>query len=279
MATTESQLFESRDLYAAWDDQYYDPRAVGFYDAAMRRIAERLGLRPGDEVLDMGCGPGPHTLRLARMGFRVVAADISETALARTLQVVEHEGLQNQVVTEQRDITKLDYPDGRFGYILCWGVLMHVPQIDRAVAELARVLQPGGRLALGISNGASLDAAVVAAARALIGRRVPAELTDFGRCRRYDTPTGSLLVRDIHVPNLIRFAESHGLSSVARYGGQLTELHSRVRAPWARAIMGRLNALWSEHVRWAGPAQNNILILEKNRRQPADGNGQVKHRG
>lgn len=269
MTATEGKLFESTDLYAAWQDQYYDRRVVGFYDAAMRRIADYLELKPGDEVLDMGCGPGPHTVRLARMGFRVVAADISETALEYTRKAVEAESLQELVTTEPRDITELGYPDGRFDRILCWGVLMHVPQIDRAVSELARVLTPGGRIALGLSNRTSLDAKIIATARFITGRRVPAENTNFGVCRHYDTPTGSLLVRDINVPNLIRHAESLGLRSVKRIGGQLTELHSRTRTAWARAMMGRMNQAWIGMIRWAWPAQNNILILEKSRTSQA----------
>ncbi|UCC30680.1 MAG: methyltransferase domain-containing protein [Phycisphaerales bacterium] len=259
----DNQVFESRKLYETWNAQYYDSRQTQFYDETLRRIVQGLGLSRGDEVLDIGCGPGAHALRLAGMGLRVVAADVSRTALALAEEAVKDAGLQEQFTVCQQDITHLNFPDGRFQAVLCWGVLMHVSDIARAVAELSRVLQLGGRLALGVNNGSSLDALLVMAFRTSVRRRVESHWELFGRCRYYGTPSGPLLVRDIRVPHLIHHASSVGLRCLERRAGQLTELHSRVRTPWLRDIFARVNTIWSRHIAWPSIAQNNILIFEK----------------
>jgi SAM-dependent methyltransferase len=114
-------------------------------------LVERLlpwvleGRELGDEVLEVGAGPGLVTDHLRRRAPRVVAVELDEelaTALGRRLA-----GSNVEVVTA--DAGALPFRDGRFSAVACFTMLHHVPSLaaqDRMLAELRRVLRPGGLL-------------------------------------------------------------------------------------------------------------------------------------
>lgn len=105
-----------------------------------------LAARPGERVLEVGCGTGADARELARAvapGGSVVAVDTSETMLAAA-RARHDETLA--VTYERADVTALPFADAAFDVVRIERVLQHVPDVARACAEMARVLQPGGRL-------------------------------------------------------------------------------------------------------------------------------------
>lgn len=109
--------------------------------------AERLALAPGDVVLDVACGHGNFTVELARrVGPRgiVVGLDISAAMLARAAGRVGRAGLDN-VLLVRGDALALPFRDAVFPKLNCSGGLHQMPDLGRALAELARVAQPGAR--------------------------------------------------------------------------------------------------------------------------------------
>lgn len=104
---------------------------------------DRLGLRAGMRVLDVGCGQGRHAFAAARRGARVVALDHEASDCKDTAAAFEGEG---GVVTG--DGLALPFGDASFERVIASEVLEHVPDDRSAMAELARVLRPGGRLAV-----------------------------------------------------------------------------------------------------------------------------------
>ncbi|WP_432840549.1 methyltransferase domain-containing protein [Dactylosporangium sp. CA-092794] len=106
-----------------------------------------LHLSPGQRILEAGAGTGEAArLLAARLGGtgEVVALDHSETALSAARQ--RHDG--SLVVYRHGDVTALDFPDGHFDAVRCERVLHSLADPDAAVAELARVTRPGGRVCL-----------------------------------------------------------------------------------------------------------------------------------
>jgi SAM-dependent methyltransferase len=90
-------------------------------------------------VLDVGCGPGEITERfVAELGADVKAIDVS----ARMVELTRARGIDAQVA----DIEDLPFPNLEFDCVFAGWVLYHVPGLEQAVAECARVLRPGGRL-------------------------------------------------------------------------------------------------------------------------------------
>lgn len=102
-----------------------------------------LSATPGPRVLDAGAGQGTMSVRLERHGFEVTSTDVSETAVE-----LLRERLAGEVY--QADLTALPFEDGRFDGVVLGEVLEHVQKDREALAEVARVLTPGGVLALSV---------------------------------------------------------------------------------------------------------------------------------
>jgi SAM-dependent methyltransferase len=94
------------------------------------------------KLLEVGCGMGVDSVQLARCGFDVIAVDLTENALMVAKEFAAHRGVS--VDFRLGNAEGLDFPDETFDVVYSFGVLHHTPDIERAVAELRRVLKPGG---------------------------------------------------------------------------------------------------------------------------------------
>jgi SAM-dependent methyltransferase len=115
---------------------------------------DRLGLKAGERVLDMGCGAGRHAFEMYRRGADVIALDMDADELAGVGELFAAMREQGEVPagaeadTKQGDALDLPFPDGEFDRVVAAEVLEHIPEDTRAIAELARVLRPGGTMAV-----------------------------------------------------------------------------------------------------------------------------------
>jgi SAM-dependent methyltransferase len=115
---------------------------------------DRLGVRAGELVLDLGCGFGRHAYEALRRGASVVACDLGLDELRHVGSVyaamVEADEVVDGVgcLAVNGDARCLPFPDATFDRVLASEVLEHIPDDAAAFAELARVLRPGGTLAI-----------------------------------------------------------------------------------------------------------------------------------
>lgn len=108
---------------------------VNSWDPAhLRKIDRLISLEPGQRVLEVGCGQGHLTKRLARRGIDVTGVDVNPEA-------VEVAGSDR--VVHMRAET-LEYEDETFDAIISIHAIEHIPQLEEALGEMARVLRPGG---------------------------------------------------------------------------------------------------------------------------------------
>lgn len=142
------------------EKQYRDASNLNARIALHRRFSTNQGdlhrwlfdhllaaLGPDARVLEVGCGPADlwHTnLDRLPMGWRVTLSDFSPGMVAAAREVLA--GHDDQFSIQQADAQELPFADGAFDAAVANYMLYHVPDRPRAIAELARVLVPGGRL-------------------------------------------------------------------------------------------------------------------------------------
>jgi demethylmenaquinone methyltransferase / 2-methoxy-6-polyprenyl-1,4-benzoquinol methylase len=111
-------------------------------DRRWRRITAESVVKPGDEVLDACCGTGDLAVAAARIGGRVTGLDFSE----RMLERAQHKAPELEWV--RGDLLALPFEDGSFDVATVGFGVRNVADLERSLAELRRVLRPGGRLGI-----------------------------------------------------------------------------------------------------------------------------------
>ncbi len=119
---------------------------------------DRLALEPGHRLLDLGCGFGRHAYEALRRGAHVVASDLAHGELLEVGRIGYAMREDNEIddgvslSAARSDATRLPFPDATFDRIIASEVLEHIPADGDAFAELARVLKPGGMLAVTVPS-------------------------------------------------------------------------------------------------------------------------------
>lgn len=117
-----------------------------------------FGIEPGQHVLDMGCGGGRHAFAVLRRGARVVAFDASRDELdgvrtmAAAMAAAGEVPAGGELLCVEGDALALPFDDASFDRIIAAEVLEHIPDDRGAIAELVRVLAPGGRIAVTVPS-------------------------------------------------------------------------------------------------------------------------------
>jgi SAM-dependent methyltransferase len=115
---------------------------------------DRFPIRPGNRVLDVGCGGGRHAFEVYRRGGRVVAFDLDTGELAGVramfgaMAAEGQAGASSAATAISGDATSMPFGDNAFDRVIAAEVLEHVLDDQRAMSELARVLRPGGLAAI-----------------------------------------------------------------------------------------------------------------------------------
>jgi ubiquinone/menaquinone biosynthesis C-methylase UbiE len=145
-----------------------DPYLHGHHESVLRSHRWRTAansaaylvphLRPGMDLLDVGCGPGTITVDLARLVApgRVVGTDVAAGVLVKAGELAAARGAPT-VVFEQADVYELPYRDGSFDVVHAHQVLQHLSDPVAALREMRRVARPGGLVAVRDADYGSLS--------------------------------------------------------------------------------------------------------------------------
>jgi ubiquinone/menaquinone biosynthesis C-methylase UbiE len=137
--------------YADWSSERRIPVDRDDFVAVRRLLLENspylssrydFGAHRGRSVLDLGCGSGVCACLFAEGGAAVTAVDLTQAGVELAARSAASFGVEISVV--RADAERLGLKDGAFDHVFSWGVLHHTSDPDRAFAEVARVLKPGG---------------------------------------------------------------------------------------------------------------------------------------
>lgn len=196
---------------------YFDHPVSSFWHCFGRRTVERIGLRPGERVLDVCSGSGGSALPAAEQvgpDGKVVAADLAERLIALAVAKAEVKGLEN-IEFRVADMLDLGYPDASFDAVVCVFGIFFVPDMAAAVRELWRLVRPGGRLAI-TTWGPGLFEPANSAFWDAIGDVRPDLQRSFNPWDRISEPSGlreMLAEAGVRAGNIVAETGTHPLSS------------------------------------------------------------------
>ena len=117
-------------------------------------VIDFLGEAKG-RLLEVGCGPAVMTPELLAMGFEAHGIDVSCEMVRRARQRMAGHPLEKRSRFSVDDVERLHIAEGSYDAVLCMGVLEYLPRYSRALAEISRVLKPGGIAVIALPNRAS----------------------------------------------------------------------------------------------------------------------------
>lgn len=151
--------FDSRASY--WRDVYAQDGLEGVvYRSRMEAVlawVDEVGPEAGATALEVGCGAGMMTVELARRGLCVDGVDSSAAMVSLAARAVAAGGLGSRTTVQVADVHHLPFASGAFRVVVAVGLVPWLHSPDLAIAELARVLAPGGHLILTADNRARLN--------------------------------------------------------------------------------------------------------------------------
>jgi len=114
----------------------------------------KLPLRPGDRVIDAGCGEGRHVFACYRSPCRIIGLDLNPQSLLKAKFILDQMGrqkeAQGEVLLLRGDTLYFPFPDETFDKIICSEVIEHVSDERQGVRELSRILRMGGQIAISV---------------------------------------------------------------------------------------------------------------------------------
>jgi SAM-dependent methyltransferase len=143
-AQPQGEVLRAR-VRATWTAGDFGRIAVGYEEGGAVFI-ERLGLKPGDQVLDVACGTGNLALPAARAGARVTGIDIAPALVVQLAARAAAEGLTLEA--REGDAEALPFADDSFDTVVTMFGAMFAAHPQQAANELLRVTRPGGRIAM-----------------------------------------------------------------------------------------------------------------------------------
>jgi len=132
-------------------DQWYKTKLGAFVDEVETKLVLSL-FKPteGMKILDVGCGTGNFSIKLAEMGFEVIGIDISEDMLAKARKKANEKGLNIQF--RIMDVYNLDFSDNTFDGVLSMAAFEFIKKPQDAYNEIYRVLKQSGKILIGTIN-------------------------------------------------------------------------------------------------------------------------------
>ncbi len=252
-------------IHDAWEAVYRTPEIEAFFELCYDDFTKRIAQPAGSLALDIGCGICANSLRLARRGYQVEAGDYSEAILPEARANVAQKGFADKISISRQDILNLTFPSDQFDLVLCWGVLMHIPDAERALGELARVAKPGGYLVFEEVNQSSPGPWLMRLLWRLLKRnRITITRRPAGSEHTSLFAGETLFWRHVSSKWLREALASHDCKLVSRTSGLFSEGYKYLPKGPLKAAAHACNRMWLKRFpNLPGLASHNIFIFQK----------------
>jgi 2-polyprenyl-3-methyl-5-hydroxy-6-metoxy-1,4-benzoquinol methylase len=251
-------------IHEAWEKAYRTAENEWFFEQTFDDIVRRIGQRASSRALDIGCGICANAIRLARRGYIVSAADYSEPILVQARENVSRNQLSDRVNIGREDIVKLSFSNDYFDLVLCWGVLMHIPDAERAISELTRVTKPGGFLILEEINKNAPEAWMMRTGWSALKKNITITKTPEGyeQTSRFEGET--LFWRHASTRWLVAQFALNSCRLVRRDSGMFSDMYIYVPGKFLKTVINAWNRFWARRLNLPQLAYHNIFIFRKN---------------
>jgi ubiquinone/menaquinone biosynthesis C-methylase UbiE len=262
----KNPFFEQKSTMEKWDADYYHSISQWFYNQAISDILRLMDVNIGATVLDAGCGFGVHTIRVANAGYRVCAIDISKTMLDEARHRVKKAGVQDGVEFHQMDLRRLSFDDASFSYAFSWGVVIHIPEAERSLDELSRIIKPGGKLALYLTNKTAFDHKIKSFARFVLRKPYTTiQNLPLGDRIWYEKDVGRFCVWQFQPKAIVNYITSNGFRLLKRRIGELSEIQRHLKG-FPRQVALRINNVAYRFNFPPAFGTGNLFVFEKNQK-------------
>lgn len=219
-----SEHNEWKDFFNNYSDSYDKECFTNNTEFEVDFLIEELGLKPGDSLLDIGCGTGRHAVGLAKKGIRVTGVDISEKMLEKASKRASRAGVNVELICEN---AALFISEARFdaAISICEGAFSILGKGDcpyrrdmAILANIANALKPDGKFVLTVLNGfwavrEFSDSDVQS------GKFDPVTMTQLSSLEDSNGRTHEAIERYYTPPELIRMLNRIGLKMEHIWGG------------------------------------------------------------
>jgi len=252
------------DLHQQWGGEYLSDENEKLFDLVFDCIAQVLNAPSQATILDAGAGSCVHAIRLAKRGFLVRGVDFSDAALETGRSNIEKQNVKEKVTMQKGTILSLPFEDESFEYVICWGVLMHVPEIETAIKELARVTKPGGKLVIGENNMNSLECIIVRTFKKIFKKK-ESRISRSASGIEYwnESSAGPYLYRDANINWMIGEFNELGFDLEKRMPSQFTEIFVHLPTAFVKKFVHWFNRFWLKFVKIPYVATGNVLFFQK----------------
>lgn len=148
----DARTTAARTHFDRWSETYERDSAARWLREVQTAAIAALALNPNDVLLDLGCGTGAAVRDAAPGVRRAVGFDLSPGMIAQARELANASGLGNVEFREGDVSAPLPFEDQAFTAVVCTTAFHHFPRPQETIAELHRVLAPGGRVVIADGN-------------------------------------------------------------------------------------------------------------------------------
>jgi len=252
-------------IHQQWIDLYYSPGFDVFYELAFDYILDQLRPQKNAKFLDAGCGNCYHAIQLAQKGFSVQAVDFSPAVLELAQENIKGRDLKGKIDIKQESLLDLSFDEATFDYILCWGVLMHIPEVEKAIRELSRVVKPGGVVIVNENNMFALQSMLARAFPFFSGgsHQVVITKTVAGVEHIPVKAPERVFTREANIDWLVERFQAYNLELIRRFAGEFTDVYIKVPSKTGKRLIHLFNNFWFRYIKRPQWAEGNILFFQK----------------